>query len=173
MLTRRRFLGYSALTPAIMAYRPLLHSVMAQTPRDPSRPPIRLAVLGNTYTYGSSLQTITDRFLVGYPLRATGICRMCSRVNVSGATAGTRDWSGVWPRPGGSPKVEPMHWRKAERASSISVFIPTSPRRCAVEATNWPSTRCSASSSREAIAQPQRTDSLSALRLLSAVRTGL
>ena len=67
MLTRRRFLGYSALTPAIMAYRPLLGSVGAPIVRDPSRPVVRLAVLGNVFDLGSSLQTITDRFLVGYP----------------------------------------------------------------------------------------------------------
>ena len=67
MLTRRRFLGYSALTPAMLAYRPLLGSGNAQPPRNPSHPTVRLAVLGNTYHYGSSLQTITDRFLVGYP----------------------------------------------------------------------------------------------------------
>ncbi len=67
MITRRRFLGYSALTPAMMAYRPLLGSVPAQATRDSSRPVIRLAVLGNAFHLGSSLQTITDRFLVGYP----------------------------------------------------------------------------------------------------------
>ena len=38
MLTRRRFLGYSALTPAMMAYRPLLGSASAQVARDSSRP---------------------------------------------------------------------------------------------------------------------------------------
>jgi hypothetical protein len=67
MLTRRRFLGYSALTPAIMAYHPLLGLAPAQVARDSSRPVVRLAVLGNTFHLGSSLQTITDRFLVGYP----------------------------------------------------------------------------------------------------------
>jgi len=67
MLTRRRFLGYSALTPAMIAYRPLLGSAGAQIVRDPSRPIVRLAVLGNSFHLGSSLQTITDRFLVGYP----------------------------------------------------------------------------------------------------------
>jgi hypothetical protein len=67
MLTRRRFLGYSALTPAMMAYRPLLGFAGTQVVRDPSRPVVRLAVLGNTFHPGSSLQTITDRFLVGYP----------------------------------------------------------------------------------------------------------
>jgi hypothetical protein len=67
MLTRRRFLGYTALTPAIMAYRPLLGSAPAQTERDSSRPVVKLAVLGNTFHLGSSLQTLTDRFLVGYP----------------------------------------------------------------------------------------------------------
>jgi hypothetical protein len=67
MLTRRRFLGYTALTPAIMAYHPLLGSAPAQAARDSSRPVIKLAVLGNTFHLGSSLQTLTDRFLVGYP----------------------------------------------------------------------------------------------------------
>lgn len=67
MLTRRRFLGYSALTPAVLAYRPLLGFAGAQGVRDPSHPPIRLAVLGNTYHLGSLLQSITDRFLVGFP----------------------------------------------------------------------------------------------------------
>lgn len=66
MLTRRRFLGYSALTPAILAYRPLLGSASTQAARASSRT-IRLAVLGNTFQLGSSLQTITDRFLIGYP----------------------------------------------------------------------------------------------------------
>ena len=67
MFTRRRFLGYTALTPAMLAYRPLLGSAMGQISRDSSHPPVRLAVIGNTYQYGSSLQTIADRFLVGYP----------------------------------------------------------------------------------------------------------
>jgi hypothetical protein len=49
MLTRRRFLGCSAVLAA-----------KAQTP-------LRLAVIGNTYHYGSDLQIIADRFLVGYP----------------------------------------------------------------------------------------------------------
>ena len=62
MLTRRRFLGYSALTPAVLAYRPLLS--MGQTP---AKGRIRIAVLGTSYHYGSAMQTIADRFLVGYP----------------------------------------------------------------------------------------------------------
>ena len=66
MLTRRRFLGYSALTPALMAYRPLLGSAMAQPPHDPSRPVVRLAVIGNEFTLDSMLQSITDHFLIGY-----------------------------------------------------------------------------------------------------------
>src|SRR5881275_2532322 len=52
MLTRRRVLGYSAL---------LLPTAAAQT-----QTPLRLAVIGNTYHYGSELQIIADRFLVGY-----------------------------------------------------------------------------------------------------------
>lgn len=62
MLTRRRFLGYSALTPALLAYRPLLG--VGQTP---AKGRMRLAVLGTSYHYGSAMQTIVDRFLVGYP----------------------------------------------------------------------------------------------------------
>ena len=54
MLTRRRVL---ALAPAVLAQRRLA----AQTPS-----PLRLAVIGNTYHYGSELQIIADRFLVGY-----------------------------------------------------------------------------------------------------------
>ena len=67
MLTRRRFIGYSALTSAALAYRPLLLPGMAQTPRDNSKPLVRVAVLGDAYQYGSRLQSIVDRFLVGYP----------------------------------------------------------------------------------------------------------
>jgi len=67
MLTRRRFLGYSALTPAMMVYRPLLSAAPAKAARDSSLPTVKIAVLGNTFQLGSSLQTITDRFLVGYP----------------------------------------------------------------------------------------------------------
>jgi hypothetical protein len=63
MLTRRRFLGYSALAPA--AYRPLLRG--AQGPAGSAQAPLRLAIIGSTYHYGSDLQTIADRFLVGYP----------------------------------------------------------------------------------------------------------
>jgi len=67
MLTRRRFLGYSALTPAMLAYRPLLRLGMTQTPTGSTHPPIRLAVIGTSYHYGSAMQTMVDRFLVGYP----------------------------------------------------------------------------------------------------------
>ncbi len=54
MLTRRRFVGYSALAPAVLAY-------------GQSTAPLRLAIIGSKYHYGSDLQTIADRFLVGYP----------------------------------------------------------------------------------------------------------
>ncbi|MGH9450745.1 MAG: hypothetical protein ACRD11_09395 [Terriglobia bacterium] len=67
MLTRRRFLGYSALAPALLASRPLLRSSFGQTP-DGSGRPLRLAILGSVYHVGSNLQSIADRFLVGYPL---------------------------------------------------------------------------------------------------------
>src|SRR5437879_4806451 len=58
MLTRRRFLNTSAL----LGCGRLLDVAAAQAPT-----PLRLAVIGNTYHYGSELQTIADRFLVGYP----------------------------------------------------------------------------------------------------------
>jgi len=63
MITRRRFVGYSALGSSMLAYPPLMRSAYAQS----SQKPIRLAILGSTYTLGSNLQTIADRFLVGYP----------------------------------------------------------------------------------------------------------
>lgn len=64
MLTRRRFVGYSALSSSMLAYPPLLRSAFGQTS---SQRPLRLAILGSTYRCGSNLQTIADRFLVGYP----------------------------------------------------------------------------------------------------------
>ena len=60
MLTRRRFLNSSVLAPALMGYRRLAAQTTA------SKSPLRLAVIGTTYHYGSDLQTIADRFLVGY-----------------------------------------------------------------------------------------------------------
>ncbi len=64
MLTRRRFIRYSALAPATLAY---CRSAAAQAPGESSRAPLRLAIIGSSYHYGSDLQTIADRFLVGYP----------------------------------------------------------------------------------------------------------
>jgi len=64
MLTRRRFCRYSALAPATLAY---CGSAAAQSAGEPARAPLRLAIIGSTYRYGSDLQTIADRFLVGYP----------------------------------------------------------------------------------------------------------
>jgi hypothetical protein len=64
MLTRRRFVGYSALSSAMLAYRPLLHNGWGQAP---AQRPLRLAILGSTYRYQSQMQTLADRFLVGYP----------------------------------------------------------------------------------------------------------
>jgi hypothetical protein len=63
MLTRRRFVEYSALSSAMLAYRPLLRSGWAQTPGRP----LRLAILGSVYRHQSNMQTLADRFLVGYP----------------------------------------------------------------------------------------------------------
>jgi hypothetical protein len=62
MLTRRRFVGYSALSSAMLAYPGLLRSGLAQ-----SRAKLRVAVIGSTYKRQSVMQMITDRFLVGYP----------------------------------------------------------------------------------------------------------
>jgi hypothetical protein len=62
MITRRRFVGYSALGSSLLAYPPLMRSALAQ-----NSSPVRLAILGSTYHLGSNLQTIADRFLVGYP----------------------------------------------------------------------------------------------------------
>jgi hypothetical protein len=67
MLTRRRFLGYSALSSALLASRPFLRSSFGRPPGGPGDPPIRLAILGSVYHIGSNLQSIADRFLVGYP----------------------------------------------------------------------------------------------------------
>jgi hypothetical protein len=64
MLTRRRFVGYSALSSAMLAYRPLLENGWGQTP---APRPLRLAVFGSVYRHQSQMQTLTDRFLVGYP----------------------------------------------------------------------------------------------------------
>ena len=55
MLTRRRVLGYSAL----LANHRLLPVAAAQAP-------LRLAVIGTSYHYGSELQILADRFLIGY-----------------------------------------------------------------------------------------------------------
>jgi hypothetical protein len=63
MLTRRRFVEYSALSSAMLAYRPLLRSGWTQMPGRP----LRLAILGSVYRYQSQMQTLADRFLVGYP----------------------------------------------------------------------------------------------------------
>ena len=64
MLTRRRFVGYSALSSAMLAYRPLLPNGW---PQEPGQRPLRLAILGSVYHYQSNMQTLADRFLVGYP----------------------------------------------------------------------------------------------------------
>ena len=67
MLTRRRFAGYSALSSLYLATPPLLRSGLCQTSNEATQSPLRLAVLGSTYRRGSALQTIADRFLIGYP----------------------------------------------------------------------------------------------------------
>lgn len=64
MLTRRRFLGLSS---ALLAGRGLLGSALGQTFTGAAGSPLRLAVIGSTYHLGSNLQSIADRFLVGYP----------------------------------------------------------------------------------------------------------
>jgi hypothetical protein len=62
MLTRRRFVEYSALSSAMLAYRPLLWGQQA-----PAQRLLRLAILGSVYRHQSNMQTLADRFLVGYP----------------------------------------------------------------------------------------------------------
>jgi hypothetical protein len=62
MLTRRRFVEYSTLSSAMLAYRPLLWGQQASAQR-----PLRLAILGSVYRPQSNMQTLADRFLVGYP----------------------------------------------------------------------------------------------------------
>jgi hypothetical protein len=63
MLTRRRFVGYSALSSTMLAYPQLMRSAFGQA----GQQPVRLAILGSVYRHGSNMQTIADRFLVGYP----------------------------------------------------------------------------------------------------------
>lgn len=63
MFSRRRFVGYSALSSSLLAYPPLIHSAFPQDKQGP----VRLAILGSTYSLGSNLQTIADRFLIGFP----------------------------------------------------------------------------------------------------------
>jgi hypothetical protein len=67
MLTRRRFLGYTALAPAMLKSLPLLRAGFGQAPAGSTEPPLRLAILGSVYHLGSNLQSIADRFLAGYP----------------------------------------------------------------------------------------------------------
>jgi hypothetical protein len=67
MLTRRRFVGYSALSSAMLACPSWLRSAFGQTSSATAQRPLRLAILGSVYHLGSNLQTIGDRFLVGYP----------------------------------------------------------------------------------------------------------
>lgn len=66
MLTRRRFVGYSALSSSMLAVPEWVRTAFSQE-RLASSNPIRLAILGSTYRLGSHLQTIADRFLIGYP----------------------------------------------------------------------------------------------------------
>ena len=67
MLTRRRFVGYSALSSAMLACPSWLRSGFGQIPPGTAQRPLRLAILGSFYHQGSNLQTVGDRFLVGYP----------------------------------------------------------------------------------------------------------
>src|SRR5580704_15881392 len=62
MLTRRRFVEYSAFSSAMLAYRPIFWGQRGSAQR-----PLRLAILGTVYRHQSQMQTLADRFLVGYP----------------------------------------------------------------------------------------------------------
>jgi hypothetical protein len=66
MLTRRRFVGYTALSSAVAACPPLLRRGFAQAER-PGEHLLRVAIMGSVYRHGSKMQTLADRFLVGYP----------------------------------------------------------------------------------------------------------
>ncbi len=65
MFTRRRFVARSALSSAVLTIPPGLRAAFSEAT---NTKPLRLAVLGSAYREGSALQTIADRFLVGYPL---------------------------------------------------------------------------------------------------------
>ncbi|MGC1871168.1 MAG: hypothetical protein WA700_09440 [Acidobacteriaceae bacterium] len=67
MLSRRRFVGYSALSSAMLACPSWLRSAFGQRSSGTAQRPLRVAILGSVYHLGSNLQTIGDRFLVGYP----------------------------------------------------------------------------------------------------------
>ena len=73
MLTRRRFRGYSALTPAMLAYDHCLGW------DSNTRKEAVASVIGTSYSLsiGWAMQTIADRFLVGYPYE--GEWRMLAR----------------------------------------------------------------------------------------------
>ena len=49
MLTRRRFVEYSALSTAMLAYRPRLWG------QEPTKRPLRLAILGSVYRPQSNM----------------------------------------------------------------------------------------------------------------------
>jgi hypothetical protein len=66
MLTRRHFVGYSAMASAMLASRPLLGSAFGQQPAGSEPRRLRLAILGSVYSLGSDMQTLADHFLVGY-----------------------------------------------------------------------------------------------------------
>jgi hypothetical protein len=66
MLTRRLFMRNSALSSSLLVVPEWARSALSQQ-RKVSSNPIRLAVLGSTYRLGSHMQTIADRFLIGYP----------------------------------------------------------------------------------------------------------
>jgi hypothetical protein len=67
MLTRRRFVSYSALASAALASGTLRRSAFAQTPAAGDRRPLRVAILGSVYARGSAMQNLADRFLAGFP----------------------------------------------------------------------------------------------------------
>ena len=67
MLTRRRFVGYSALASATLASGTLRRSLFAETTAGSDQRPLRLAILGSVYARGSAMQNIADRFLAGFP----------------------------------------------------------------------------------------------------------
>jgi membrane dipeptidase len=65
MLTRRRFLGYSALAPAVMAYHPLLGSAIELTDPAPKISPKTLAIHKHALVFDGHVHALDREFYQG------------------------------------------------------------------------------------------------------------